>query len=383
MQGDIESERKRGSYMKNKIRILLCAVVVTVIILGTYFYLKYLTYHNAYVTGSYQNESTDTYSYKEFADSIFRYNKDGAALLDKKGKEIWSQPYQMANPMIDICKGTLVIGDKGGTGIFVFQKDGLKGEIKTPRPIERMTVSEQGIVGTVLKDGETPRVVCYDAKGSVLVEHKASLVNTGYPIDIAISQDGNMLLVSYLYVKGGSGTTKIVYYNFGKAGEGKQDHQVFQAEYQNEIIPSVMFTDYNTSVAVGDEKLLFFKGKDVPEPAQMVKIDKEIKAMAYSEEYVALVLKNSGKTGSELCLYNMNGKQTMSVNFEGEYNNIKITGNQVLLFDGNKCSIYNSAGVHKYEGELEGNILEMIPIMGFNKYLVISTNELQEVQLAN
>lgn len=368
--------------MKRKIRVLLCAAVVAAIIIGVYFYFKYLTYNSAYVTESYKNKNVDTCDYVEFVDNVFRYSKDGAALLNKEGEEIWNQAYQMQNPVVEICKGTLVIGDEGGTSMFVLQKDGVKGEIQTPRPIERITVSEQGIVGAVLKDGETPRVVCYDAKGNLLVEQRASLVNTGYPIDIALSNDGKVLLVSYLYVKGSQATTKIVYYNFGKAGEEKQDHQVLQAEYQDMIIPAVMFVDYKTSVAVGDGKLFFYEGKDIPKLTKMVEINKDIKAMAYSEDYVALVLKNSGKTGSELRLYNKNGKQTMAVDFTGDYNNIKIAGNKVLLFDGNECLIFNDAGVRKYQGKLEVNILEMIPLAGLNKYLVVSTNELQEVQLA-
>lgn len=368
--------------MKRKIRVLLCVAVIVAIVLGVYFYFKYMTYDNAYVTETYQNQNVDTCNYKEFAGGIFRYSKDGAALLDKKGEEIWNQPYQMENPVVEIRKGTLVIGDKGGTSMFVLQEDGTKGEIRTSRPIERMTVSEQGIVGVVLKDEETPRVVCYDAKGNVIVEHKASLTNTGYPIDVAISNDGKTLLVSYLYVKGSSATTRLVYYNFGEAGEKKQNHQVLEEEYQGKIIPAVMFVDDNTSAAIGDEMVLFYEGKDVPKLSKKVDLNKEIKAMTYSKDYIALVLKNSGKTGSELRLYNMKGKQIMSVNFEGEYNNIKIAGNKIILFDGSECSIFNNAGVHKYEGKLEVNILEMFPIRGLNKYLVISTNELQEVQLA-
>lgn len=225
-------------------------------------------------------------------------------------------------------------------------------------------------------------MVCYDAKGNVLVEHKASLANTGYPVDIAISNDGNMLLVSYLYVKGNSATTKLVYYNFGKAGAGKKDRQVMQEEYVDMIIPTVMFVDNTTSVAVGDRALLFFEGKNEPKLSKKISLKKEIKGVSYDERNIALVLKNSGKTDSELRLYDVKGKKIMSENFDGEYSNIKIAKNQLILFDGNKCSIYNKSGVKKYEGKLETNIMEMIPMMGLNKYLVISANELQEVHLA-
>ena len=83
----------------------------------------------------------------------------------------------------------------------MFQKDGLKGEIKTTGPIQKLVVSEQGIVGVVLKGESTQQIICYDAKGNILVEQNTSLANTGYPLDIAISNNGEALLVSYLSAK--------------------------------------------------------------------------------------------------------------------------------------------------------------------------------------
>lgn len=197
-----ELERKiRRHRIKIWKRIGVCVLCVAVILTGVYYFFRYQTYSRAYVTGTYQNKNTDNSRYIEFVDNIFQYSKDGAALLNKKGEEIWNQPFQMQNPIVEICRGTLAIGDKGGTSIFVLQKDGMKGEIRTPTPIEKMTVSEQGIVGAVLKEEDTPKVVCYDLKGNILAEHKASFKNTGYPVDLAISNDGKMLLVSYVCLK--------------------------------------------------------------------------------------------------------------------------------------------------------------------------------------
>lgn len=378
-----ELERKiRRHKIKFWRRIFIGVICVAAVFTGVHFFLKYQTYGSAHVIERFENKNIDNGSYMEFADNILKYSKDGVSLLNKRGEEIWNQPYQMQNPMVETCRGTLVIGDEGGTSMFVLQKDGTKGEIQTTRPIEKITVSEQGIVGAVLKDESTPWVVCYDAKGNLLVEHKASLVNTGYPVDIALSNDGNMLLVSYIYMKGSSVATRIVYYDFGETGQKKKDHQAAVAEYENAIMPTVFFADNQTSVIVGDNALLFYgRGKE-PKLSGKIEMKKEIKSVVHDEKYIALVLKNSGNADSELRLYNMKGKQIMSVNFEGEYNNIKITKDQIILFDGNKCSIYNKAGVHKYEGKLGTNIMDMIPITGLNKYLVISVNELQEVQLA-
>ena len=96
---------------------------------------------------------------------------------------------------------------------------------------------------------------------------------------------------------------------------------------------------------------------------------------------MALVLKNSGKSGYELRVYNTKGKQILSKDFEGEYGNIKMTRNQIVLYDGDKCMIFDRSGVCKFEGKMETNIIEIFRMTGLNKYMVISAEGLQEVHL--
>ena len=129
-------------------------------------------------------------SYEEFAEGVLKFSRDGIAYLDDSGQEQWNLPYQIKNPFLDVNSESAAVADKGGNNIMVFQKDGLKGEIKTTLPIEKIAVSEQGIVAAVLKNESTPQIICYDIAGNVLVEHKSSMVGIGYPVDIAISPDG-------------------------------------------------------------------------------------------------------------------------------------------------------------------------------------------------
>ena len=58
-----------------------------------------------------------------------------------------------------------MVADSGGNNILVFSEEGLKGEIETTLPIERITVSDQGIVSVVLRNENTPEIITYDAAG--------------------------------------------------------------------------------------------------------------------------------------------------------------------------------------------------------------------------
>lgn len=362
-------------------RIVIIAFLAVVSIIGFYFYFQYSTYENIEIVKTYENESADNGNYLAYLDGVLKYSKDGIAMFNKNGEEVWNQPCQMSRPIAEICDETAAVADKDGTSILVFQKSGLKGEIQTTKPISKIAVSKQGIVAAILQDESTPRVMCYDAKGNVLVEHKASLTNTGYPIDIAISYDGNVLLVSYLCTTGNSVTTKVVFYNFGEDGVDKENYQVAQMEYQNTIIPITAFIDEDTSLLVADNALILCEGLEEPKESKVIELDKEIKSIVYNEKKIALVLKNTEETGYTLCMYDTNGNQVMSTQFEGEYTNIKISKEQIILYSGNTCAIFNTRGICKYQGTLENNIVDLYSITGLNKYMMISTNGFSEIQL--
>lgn len=104
---------------------------------------------------------------------------------------------------------------------MIFQREGLKGEIKTTLPIEKISVSEQGIVSVIVKNEFDPSIICYDAAGNVLVELQASFEGEGYPVDVAISGDGEVMQVVYLCMKDTVVSSKVSYYNFRKKRRGK------------------------------------------------------------------------------------------------------------------------------------------------------------------
>ena len=170
--------------------MIIAAVIVVVAIVGIYFFLKYQTHSYMRVLNTYETGSTDNAEYKECLGGVLRYSRDGVALLTEEGEEAWNYPCQMGNPIVEVYGDSIAVGDKGGTSILVFEKKGLKGEMQTTKPIERLAVSSQGIVGAILKDDEAPKVMCYDAKGEILTENNVSPKNTGYPIDIALSEKG-------------------------------------------------------------------------------------------------------------------------------------------------------------------------------------------------
>ncbi len=339
------------------------------------------TYNKAEIIGTYEEAASNNGNYIAYANGILRYSRDGVALFNIEGEELWNQPCQIQSPIVEMCGNTAVLGDKDGTSVLVLEQDGIKGEFQTARPIEQLAVSAQGIVAAVLKDENTPKLVCYDAKGNVLIEQKASLLNTGYPLDIAISADGETLLVSYLCINDTSVSTDIVYYNFGEERTQTGEYEVARETYEGQAIPTVSFLDENISVLISDEALILWEGTVAPKELTRVSMPGEIAQVAYDDKYVSLVVDNGETSQREIHIYNKKGQEKFAGKLEGEYAHITMSGREVIMYEENRCYILDVSGITKYDGEMEKSIEAILPIGGMMKYIVADNNGIYKIQL--
>ena len=376
-----EQEQFEKARKKRWKKTALIAAVVVALAVGVYLLINLQTYTSARALDTYTVSGASGSAYEQFADGVLKYSRDGISYLNQHGEEMWNQPYQMKNPVVDVNGSSAAVADKGGNAVLVFNEEGVRGETQTNLPIERVRVSEQGIVSVILTDENEARVLCYDAAGNLLVENKTSMNGTGYPLDVALSPDGETMQVLYLYTEAGAVKSRVIYYNFGESGEEKTDHLVAQMEYEDTVMASGFFMDENISVAVGDNRLTIYRGGNVPEETENLEIKKQIKSVFHNEKYIGMVLKNEGKEGYELRLYNTRGQVAMSENFTGDYSHVKLCGSQVIMYDGKNCSIFTRGGIRKFDGEMNSNILEIFPVPGVNKYIVMNENGLEVVRL--
>ena len=376
-----EQEQFEKARKKRWKKTALIAAVVVALAVGVYLLINLQTYTSARALDTYTVSGASGSAYEQFADGVLKYSRDGISYLNQHGEEMWNQPYQMKNPVVDVNGSSAAVADKGGNAVLVFNEEGVRGETQTNLPIERVRVSEQGIVSVILTDENEARVLCYDAAGNLLVENKTSMNGTGYPLDVALSPDGETMQVLYLYTEAGAVKSRVIYYNFGESGEEKTDHLVAQMEYEDTVMASGFFMDENISVAVGDNRLTIYRGGNVPEETENIEIKKQIKSVFHNEKYIGMVLKNEGKEGYELRLYNTRRQVAMSENFTGDYSHVKLCGSQVIMYDGKNCSIFTRGGIRKFDGEMNSNILEIFPVPGVNKYIVMNENGLEVVRL--
>ena len=379
-----EMKKKAGQYRRSRAKKWLTGIVLgSMMIFGTGMLIVNHPYDTVYSTSSYKRETADSNQYAAFGKGIVRYSRDGITYLTRKNEERWIWPSQFKNPEIDIQKNVFAVGDIGGNAIQVFTEDGVKGEIETTLPIEKISVSNQGIVSAILKNESTPQIISYDAVGNILVEHQVNLNSTGYPISLDMSADGENLMVSYLSTKNGTLKSMVAFYNFGKEGQEKTDNLIYTEDFEQTVVPDVFYMDASTSVAVGDKSFVIYEGTKSVKKKTEVKLNQEIRSEFHSDRYIGFILTNKDKSGYEVQLYDKTGKQIINREITGEYSHVKIAGDEIIMFDGTKGCIISDTGIQRFKGDWGIEAQEVIPAAGIHRYLIAGEDELRLVYLTN
>lgn len=317
--------------------------------------------------------------------NILLYSKDGASCIDSGGTAVWNRTYEMQNPMISVCGQTAAIGDYNGRSIYVVDKNSEKGTVNTNLPIRDFCVSQNGVVAAVLDDANVTRIYVYDANEDTetpIVESRATMDKSGYPVSISLTPNGKIMVVSYLYVDSGNMKSSVAFYNFGEVGKNEADNYVSGYDYLDTVIPYVQFMDNDSAFAVSDDRIVFFSGGERPVNVASNLLEEEVQSVYYNESYVGLVFINqSGESAYRLDVYNASGSKVHSQFFDIEYTGIVFNKDQIIIYNDLDCQICNIKGVDKFTGEFDKSTSLVIPTSSIYKYVTVTTNSIDMIEL--
>jgi hypothetical protein len=288
----------------------------------------------------------------------------------------------MQNPIVDVCGDYVAVGDYKKSKIYVLDSTGPQGEIDTTLPIQNLCVSGTGNVAVILEEGEVTWVKLYNKEGQNIANDRTTMDKSGYPVAIAMSDDGIMLCVSYLIIDGGALKSSVAYYNFGNVGQNEIDNLVAGYNFDESIVSYVDFINENTSFALGDNRLGIFKGAQKPESVFETEITRKVKSVFSNKDYIGLVYAD-GKSDNpyHIDVYNTSGDIVFSKDFSLDYSDIVFNKDWVIIYDSDECVIYNLDDVEKYRGFFKESIVEMVPTDSLTKYLLVSGTRTDEIQL--
>lgn len=337
-------------------------------------------YHRYKVVASSQNEDTVATDYVHMGNGILKYTNESASYVSRKGEVLWNQTYEMSDPVLEQCDDTVVIADIKGTSMYMFNKDGLIGSIETALPILKSKVAKQGVVAAILEDGEKTWVNFYSSDGSIIAENQTRIDSPGYPTDIAISPNGLIIMVTYLYVENGAATSYVAFYNFGDAGQNEIDNIVSGYTYEGILVPQIEYLTESTALAFREDGFSIYKGKQIPDEREVITCEQEIISTFFNEEHIGIVYKNDGKDDSAkdavkaftMEVYDITGKLEFSKDFDIQYKDIKLNDDMVIMHNDSQVCLMSLKGVEKFNGNLEEGSIRSLSKVDSNRYMVVT-----------
>lgn len=373
------SRHKRNIVKKTVITVVAIAAAVTAV--G--FYIEKRSYHNYKVVQSSEQEDVVSTSYIEMDGDILRYSPDGVSLVSDKMSTLWSETYQMQNPVADVNGTRAVIADKDGTTLAIYDKSGKTGSVTTSYSIIKARVSKSGLVAAILDGGDDTWIDFYSTDGSLIAENQTKIDDPGYPLDIAVSEDGVVMMVTYQFVDGSDTTSYVAFYNFGDVGQNEDDRIVSGYKYEGVVVPQIQYLSNNRSIALKDNGFTIYQGSQIPKEVKTIETDKEIVSTFYDDDMVGLVFKNDSKDKQYIMeVYNTaDGKLKFKEDFNIPYTTIKLSGGNILMYNSSQMCVMNSRGVQKYLGSVDGTIKDFFKI-GMNRYLLVLDSGVDVIKLS-
>ncbi len=378
-------EKIRGHKLTIFYRIALGILLVAAVISFFIIQWRNKVFTESAITGTAPITIVQGATVKNLDGNVLLYSKDGASCMDSRGNAVWNRTYEMQTPMISICGQMMAIGDYNGRSVYVMDKYGEKGVVNTNLPLRALCVSENGVVATILDDADITRIYVYDGNENTekpIINAKATMDKSGYPVSVSLSPNGKLMAISYLYVDSGNMKSSVAFYNFGEVGKNETDNYVSGYDYLDTIVPYVQFMDNETAFAVSDDRIVFFSGIEKPTSIASNLLDGEVQSIHYSEDYVGLVFNDqSGEAAFRVDVYDKTGNKIHSQLFDIEYADIIFSKDQIIIYNDIECQVWNTKGTDKFRGTFEKNTSLLIPTASADKYIAVTSDSIDILEL--
>ena len=383
VQLDEEKEKKKKARNKGiliTVILLVAAASITVLIFAGRIWQKpYDTYG---IVSSQELTTDSSVRYAAYGQGYIIYDRDGVRAFTEGGEQLWNASYNLKNPIIAVCEPFTAVADKGAGQFYIIDNKGTTNTFSISGKIADVAVAVQGVTAVLATEKDRDHIYLFEpSKREQLVDIMIMTKQNGFPMAIALSQDGKKLVTSYLSTEGGALKSWVTFYNFGDVGQNFVDQMVGSYAF-DAIVPEVAFLTNEMVIVGGDNCISLYRMTEVPKVRMNETFDMQIKSIFYSSTYTGVVLK--GKTGEQdkLFLYNNNkAKKVLEIDFTYEYNNIYTQQEDIVLYGGQEMTILRTNGKLKFHTTFSKNVKYVFGIDNKEKYLVIGDQAAELIQL--
>ncbi len=401
-----EENRKKGhsdEYLDERLReeikahasfrrtLGLCLILILIVVVMVYFGIRLtMKYNSIVMVESKPAEEMATFTSLPYADGILKYNNDGMVYYGRDGAAKWTATYEMRKPKPSVCGEYIVMADIGYNNLVICNRDGKQGSAYSTLPISSVSISREGRVAAVVEDDMANRILFFDKTGARSDSNFQTLMNkTGYPMSAALSPDGKMLMVSYVYMEQGMMNNKLIFYDFHDSQVGANQTVGGFQKYGDTLFARVAFLEDNKrAVAFGDGRIVFFslKNRVKPEETADVRISDTIERAFYDEEGVYVVTSQPENNAWLVTCYAKDGTARYAYRSSFLPDHVSMKNGCLFFYDSSTLVVYGKVlGKMKlrFQGNFTANVRTVVNLGKDNSFLIMTDTQVMRVKLKN
>ncbi len=380
-----ENNKKVKEQVSKQKNVFSVVVFIGIVVAVIFIYMQINKEYTGYkILKSNETDYENTASYLQFSGNLLKYTPDGVSYINANGDTVWSAGIDMKMPMAVSSGNYAVVADMSGNSVCVFSVEGQESSLTMPYPICDVDVANQGAFAVVLESEETNYINLYNKKGEIVYEIQTTINKSGYPLDITISDDGEKLFTSYINIQATTVQNNLGAYNFGDVGQNSNaDRMVGGYMFEDEVVSKVEFVDNDTVAAFGTKTITIYSMKEKPSEKAKLTFDTELRSIFYSSEYIG-VIQNAAEGEEHLYImkvYDMHGNLEFQEYIDFAYDNIYAAEKEIIITGNADCLIYRSNGKIKFNGTLDGKIVNMVPSGKRLEYVVVYEDSTEIIML--
>ena len=121
---------------------------------------------------------------------------------------------------------------------------------------------------------------------------------------------------------------------------------------------------------------------EIPSEITTETFDNEIVSMFYTDNYYGYILKDGSKENSKkLLLYNLKGKNILDKDISLNYENVQMSGENIIFNTETEVYIMNINGNMKFKYTFTNPVYGIMPSNDKDEYLIINDQTIEHIKL--
>ncbi len=376
--------------MKKQKKKPLLGILVFILVLcaiGGFFLARE---HNAFihfgekeieVIGAYEYDNENKATFNTLNGNIISCSRDGISMITKEDKLIWDKTLNIKNPKMIKQDNYIAVGDINGKELFLFNKEGFIHRYSFSYPIIQFDVNTNGYIAVLLEQNKKHSLEIYDNKGTIIAERVTYFDNDGYPIGFDLSNDGISLVTSYLNLKNNTTQSNITFFDFST--NGKEYEEQIQAAFiiEESIVPEIKFLGEDHLIAVGDNKILFYKTSPKPQCIKEIALEHEIKKLAFNDKETYIIYEGDVASNRQdlMEIYNLTGSMIYTKEFPHSIHYLNVDKESFYIGTDIFLKKFSKNGTLQWEYTLKKDIKQVYSLK--HDYIMVYQNDYEIIKI--